>query len=98
MGTRAKGFFEREFGPLTFSKLARAARTSLDLTQTEMGKRLGISKSVVCDIEKGRREVSLRMAMKIADAGRISRKLAVKLCLQDKLNREKIKMTVDIAA
>ena len=87
-----------EVGPLTFGMFLNAARTNLDLTQVEMGKKLNVSKSVICDIEKGRQLVSPKMALKIAKKVGLSEKLAVKLCLQDQLNRDRIKMTVDVAA
>ena len=73
-----------------------AARTSMDLTQAQMGKLFGVSKTMVCDIEKGRQSVSPKLAYKIARKAQLSEQLAVMLCLQDQLNRAKIKMTVSV--
>ena len=95
---RAAILLEKEIGPLTFGMFFNAARTNLDLTQAEMGKKLGISKSAVCDIEKGRHLVSPKRALEIAKKVGFSEQLAIKLCLQDQLARDKIKMEVDIAA
>ena len=94
----ARELLEKSVGPLTFGMFLNAARTNLDLTQIEMGRKLGISKSSVCDIEKGRHLVSPKLALKIAKKVGFSEQLAVKLCLQDQLARDKIKMMVDIAA
>ena len=95
---RAADLLIKEIGPLTFGMFLNAARTSLGLTQAEMGRKFNVSKTVICDIEKGRQLVSPKMALKIAKKAGLSEQLAVKLCLQDQLNRDKIKMTVDIAA
>ena len=87
---------EEYIGPITFGTFLVAARTSLDLTQVEMAKILGVSKSVVCDIEKGRQLVSPKLALKIARKAQLSEPVAVMLCLQDQLNRVNIKMTVSV--
>ena len=94
----AKNLLEKEIGPATFGSFLRAARTAMDATQTEMGKILGVSKSVICDIEKGRQIVSPELAYKIAHKAGLSTILAVKLCLQDQLRLSKIKMKVELKA
>ncbi len=100
MSTKNKvsNLLKREIGELSFGDFLRSARTALDLTQVDMAKKLGVSKSVVCDIEKGRQLVSPKLALRIAKKAKLSEKLAVKLCLQDQLSKAKIKMTVEIAA
>ena len=95
---RAVNLITKEIGCLNFGMFLNAIRTNLDLTQTEMGAKLKVSKSVICDIERGRRFVSPKTALKIAKKAGFSEKLAVKLCLQDQLNRDNIKMIVDVAA
>ena len=98
MSTKVDGqeFFKNLIGPVTFGTFMVAARTSMDLTQAEMGNIFGVSKSVVCDIEKGRQAVSPKLALKIARKAQLSEKVAVMLCLQDQLNRAKIKMKIRI--
>ena len=91
-------FLEKLDGPLTFGMFLRAARTTLDLTQVAMAKKLGISRGTLCDIEKGRQLVSPALAVKIAKKSGLSEKVAVKACLQDQLNKAKIKMKVDLSA
>ncbi len=89
---------ETEMGPLTFGMFLRAARISLDLTQAAMARKIGISRGTLCDIEKGRQLVSPSLAIKIAKIAGLSTTVAVKVCLQDQLNKAKIKMIVDLSA
>ena len=89
---------ERQLGPLTFGIFLRAARTAMDLSQAEMARQLGISRGTLCDIEKGRQLVSPALAIKIAKKAGLSPTVAVKACLQDQLNKAKIKMKVDLSA
>ena len=93
---RATDVLVKYTGPLSFGMFLRAARTSLDLTQPEMGKLLGISKANVCDIEKGRQLVAPELAKKIAKKSGLSEKLAVQACLQDLLKQAKIKYEVKL--
>ncbi|PIR22601.1 MAG: transcriptional regulator [Deltaproteobacteria bacterium CG11_big_fil_rev_8_21_14_0_20_45_16] len=95
---RLKFVLENEVGELTFGSFLRVARRSMELTQSEMASTLGVSKSVVCDLEKGRQLVSPRLAVKIAKKAGLSEVIAVKLCLQDQLKRAKIKMIVELQA
>ncbi len=81
----------------SFGSFLRAARSSLDFTQEEMAKKLGVTKSVISDIERGRQLVSPSLALKIAKKAKLSETIAVKLCLQGPLDRAKIKMQVDVA-
>jgi DNA-binding XRE family transcriptional regulator len=65
----------------------RVARTSLDLTQDEFGKKLGLSRANVCDIEKGRQLVSTEFAVKVAQKAGLSEKMALQACLQDQVRK-----------
>ena len=96
--TKAANELEKETGPVTFGMFLRVARKSLDITQVELAKILGISKASLCDIERGRQMVSPELAMKIATKAGLSKKLAVQACLQDQLKKAKIKMTVKLSA
>lgn len=78
---------EKEFGPLSFSSFMRAARSSLGLTQVEMAKKLKIAAGTLCDIEKGRQLVGLRLAKKIATLAGLSVPLAIEAAVQDQLKK-----------
>lgn len=83
-------------GPLSFGMFLRVARTSLGLTQSEMAVILEISKSNLCDIEKGRQLVSPDFAKKVAKKAGLSEEIAVQACLQDQLKKAKIKYNVSL--
>jgi len=85
-------------GRVTFGMFLRAARTAKDMSQADMARFLGIARGTLCDIEKGRQLVSPTMAAKIAKKAGLSTTLAVKACLQDQLDKAKIKLIVDLKA
>ena len=95
---RAIAALEKHVGSLTFGMFLRSARAAMEITQSEMARRLGVSRSTLCDIEKGRQLVSPELAVKIAKAAGLSATVAVKACLQDQLNRAKIRLKVDLSA
>jgi DNA-binding XRE family transcriptional regulator len=87
---------EKELGPLSFGGFLRSARTMKDMSQTEMAKFLDISKSTLCDIEKGRQYVSIELAFKIAKRCGLSDVVAVESAIRDQLRRSGLKMDVEI--
>jgi DNA-binding XRE family transcriptional regulator len=89
---------EKDVGPLTFGMFLRVARTSLGLNQAEMAKKLGIARGTLCDIEKGRQLVSATLAIKVAKKAGLSHELAVKSCLQDQVNKVKLRKRVELLA
>ncbi|MFH1223602.1 MAG: helix-turn-helix domain-containing protein [Pseudomonadota bacterium] len=89
---------EKLDGRSHFGWFLDAARGVMDVTQTEMAKILGVSRSMVCDIEKGRQFVSPTLALKIANKAGLSPREALRLCFQDQLRKAKIKYEVDIKA
>ena len=82
-----KAKLDEEFGPFSFALFMRAARTSLGFTQEELGKKLGLSRANICDIEKGRQLVSTELAVKVARKAKLSEKLALQACLQDQVRK-----------
>ncbi len=95
---RALEFFKKEMGPMTFGMFLTAIRTNMNLSQTMLARRLKVSRSMICDIEKGRVAVSPALAVKIARAGKFPEELAVKYCLQDQLKCAKIHMHIELKA
>ena len=83
-------------GPFTFATFILGARTTLDLTQVQMAARIGISKSALCEIEKGRTLVSPKSAVSYAKKAGFSMTLALESCLQDQLRKAKINKRVKI--
>ena len=83
----ARQSLEKLVGPLTFGMFMRVARNTLEISQAEMAKRLKISPSTLCDIEKERQLVSPKLALKVARAAGLSETQAVRACLQDQVRR-----------
>ncbi|WP_413294158.1 helix-turn-helix domain-containing protein [Bdellovibrio sp. HCB185ZH] len=54
-------------GPITFGQLISSLRKSDEISQVELAERLKISKAHLCDIEKGRRTVSIERAIEFAE-------------------------------
>lgn len=63
------GFKElaKEYGPLTFGQLLQSHRLSEEITQSEMAKKLKLSRQKLNDFERGRRFPSLSMTANVAD-------------------------------
>ncbi|UXR63788.1 helix-turn-helix domain-containing protein [Bdellovibrio bacteriovorus] len=87
---------EKELGPISFGGFLRSARTLKELSQTDMAKLLDLSKSTLCDIEKGRQNVSIELAAKIAKKCGLSEVLAVECAIHDSLKRAGLKMEIKV--
>ena len=103
MSTREKSdavkFLEKlTGGPLTMSKLLNAIRQGEEMSQVEFAKKLGISRSNLCDIERGRRFISSELAEKFAERLGESKEQFIRIALQDQLNRSGLKYLVNIKA
>lgn len=92
-----KSRLDAEVGPLSFALFMRVARTSMDLTQEAFGKKLGLSRANVCDIEKGRHLVSTELALKVARKAGLSEKTALQACLQDQVRKAGFEASVKVS-
>lgn len=95
-GVNAGSFLEKLVGPLTLGKVLRATRKGEGMTQQDFASRLGLSKSHLCDIEKGRKAVSPERAAHIARVLGYSVQQYVQLALQDELRRGKLGFEVQL--
>ena len=84
---RFKLKLDRDVGPLSFALFMRVARESSGLTQEAFGKKMGLTRANVCDIEQGRRLVSTELAVKIAKKAGLPEKMALQACLQDQVRK-----------
>jgi DNA-binding XRE family transcriptional regulator len=89
---------DERLGAFTFGEFLRVARESIELTQTEMAKKLKIARGTLCDIEKGRQLVTPILAKKIALMAGLSVELSVRACLQDQLRKAGLKHKVNLVA
>jgi transcriptional regulator with XRE-family HTH domain len=85
-------------GPVTLGRFLEAVRLGEEMTQPEFAKKLGISKSHLNDIEKGRKAVSPDRAARFAKILGYSQARLVKLALQDLIDRSRLKLHVDVKA
>ncbi len=92
-----KAKLEKELGPITFAMFMRVTRNSLGLTQEAYGRKVGMSRANVCDIEKGRQLVSAELALKVARKAGFPEKFALQVCLQDQVRRAGIDAKIAIS-
>jgi len=85
-------------GPLTFGQVLAAIRKCDEIPQAECARRLKISKSHLCDIEKGRKAVSPERAAKWAAVLGYSEARFVQLALQAAVDAAGLKYRVAIEA
>jgi len=95
---KAEELFKNKMGPMTFGTFLVGVRHSMGISQADLARKLNISRSMICDIEKGRVLVSPALAMKIARIGKFPEDMAIKYCLEDQLRKAKIKMKIKVEA
>jgi transcriptional regulator with XRE-family HTH domain len=85
-------------GPLTFGSAVEAIRQGEGLTQTQLAARLGVTKSHLCDIERGRKLVSPERAARFAKVLGYSPEQFVQMVLQEALDRAGLRYKVKLRA
>jgi transcriptional regulator with XRE-family HTH domain len=85
----------REF---TLSGLVESLRLCEELSQVEFAKKLKISPSHLCDIERGRKVISPERAAHFAKVLGMSPELFVSLSLQEIVNNLGLNLTVTVSA
>ena len=89
---------EKIRGPITFAKLIHTYRLTEELSQDELGARLGgLSRGVICDYEKGRRIPSPEKAAEIARLLGEIEHYWVQTALQDYLRKHDLDYEVQLA-
>ena len=83
-------------GPLTLGDLLLSIRLGEEATQTEFARQLSISRSHLCDIEKGRKTLSLRRAARFARTLGYSETQFVRLALQGLVEEAGLELTVQV--
>lgn len=85
-------------GPLTLGKALESVRKSEDISQDECARKLGVSKSHLCDVEKGRKTVSPERAAKWARVLGYPESVFVRLAIQGELDAAGLRYKVEIEA
>ena len=91
---------EREIrgGPVSFGDAVKALRIRGGLSQATLAKRMKFSRQYLCDVEKGRRQVSPEQAARFARAFRHPPQVLVELALQDAVRASGLKLRVMVEA
>lgn len=98
-GIEALPFLEKLRGaPLTLGKLLESIRECDELSQAATARKLGVPRQHLCDVEKGRRQVSPGRAAEFARILGYSEAQFVAMALQDQLRGAGLKMRVTIEA
>ena len=85
-------------GPLTLGRAIESIRKGEEISQDECARTLGVSKSHLCDVEKGRKTVSPERAAKWARVLGYPESVLVRLALQAELDAAGLKYKVEIEA
>ncbi len=84
--------------PLTLGGLLESIRLGEEMSQAAFARKLGVSPSHLCDIEKGRKVVSPERPARFARILDRSAEQSVHLSLQEMVDEAGLKMKVDVAA
>ena len=89
---------EKDYDVVTFAKLLHTYRVTAELTQGEIGEKIGsLSRGIICDYENGRRIPSPAKAAEIAEALSEIESYWVQVAVQDYLRQYdlnyKVKLT-----
>ena len=85
-------------GPLSFGEALEAIRLGEEMSQVDFAKKLRISKSHLCDIEKGRKSVSPERSARFAKILGYSQQSFVRLSLQQQIEEAGLKLKVYLEA
>lgn len=92
----AKKAIRKISGAISFGEMLHSFRLSNEYTQVAMAEMLRISKQELCNIEKGRKLVSVERAKNFAEALKMPPRVFAKYALQDQLNMAGIAGIVEI--
>jgi transcriptional regulator with XRE-family HTH domain len=84
--------------PSSLGALLESIRVGEEMSQVEFSRRLGISRSHLCDIEKGRKTISVARAARFAGILGYSEAQFVRLSLQGLVEESGLKLKVRVDA
>jgi transcriptional regulator with XRE-family HTH domain len=99
MKTTAEKQLEKLRGePFSFGSMMKAFRAREELTQEELAKKLGVTKSYISNIENNREVITVEQAIKFSKKLKEPASLWVEIALQDILNRAGFNAKVKLVA
>ena len=97
MSTNASKFLKKLAGEqLNFSNMIYSLRMSDEVSQVELADMIGISKGILCDIEKGRRLPTIEQAKNMAEALGYPVQGFIAILFQDQLKKANLNLTVSL--
>ena len=87
---------DEDLGPLSFGLLLKNYRETEELSQKDFANLLKISAQRLNDFEKGRRLPDLSTVIKFAKTLKDSEAFFIQILFQDYLNKQKVKLKVNI--
>ena len=85
-------------GPLTFGRMIESIRLCDEVSQAELARKMKISRAHLCDIEKGRRTVSVERAARFAKVLGYSVNQFVAMAVEEQLLKAGLKVRVHLEA
>ncbi len=85
-------------GPLTFGTLLASIRDGEEMSQAAFARKLGVSRSHLCDIEKGRKSVGPGRAARFAKLLGYPQESFVALALQAQVEEAGLRLNVTVEA
>ncbi len=83
-------------GPLTLGELLLSIRRGEQMSQADLARQLGVSRSHLCDLEKGRKTLSPRRAAHFARILGYSETQFVRLALQAMIEDAGLQLAVEV--
>jgi len=97
--SNARAFLETiSGGPLIFGEMIRSIREADEISQAELARSMKISRAMLCDIEKGRRPVSVERAKIFATVLGYSATQFVAVAVEEQLGKLGFKAKIYLEA
>lgn len=81
---------------MTFGGLIRSLRTTDEISQVHLAKKLGVSKQFLSDVENNRKDVGISFAKKVADVLNYSIEPFIELLIRDQLKKQNLKYIIEL--
>ena len=93
----ARQYLEKLRGrPLTFGKMLRSLRLSDEISQVDLAEKMHVSRAYICDVENGRRNVSIEKAAQFAKVMKYPVSQFIATAIEDQLKYARLKFRVSL--
>ncbi|MBA4696717.1 MAG: helix-turn-helix transcriptional regulator [Legionella sp.] len=81
---------------MTFGGLIKSLRVCDEITQSDLAKKIGVSKQFLSDVEHDRKDIGISFAKKIADALGYPIESFLELIIKDQLRKQNLHYKVEL--